>query len=189
MQLPSSNPTHDASDRISNNHTPHPVLWHTSPKYEIKITTWGLYTEMIGRVRKTMWEYELCWTIIEMCTSHELVTVALIWYKVDSFTKWTHFYRPWTSKNDKKTKNNLQYVPSYDFMMRHTSAAASFTSHETAFPVMDIVPRHTSAKPDARGLWRRCRILNLHRRGESGNRLTEASVRAAPGTDIHSIGI
>ena len=101
-------------------------------------------------------------------------------------TKCTHFYGPRTSKN---AKNNLQYEPSYDITMRQTSAAASFTSHETAFPVTKIVPRRTSAKPDARGLSRWCRILNRHPRGESGNRLTEASVRAAPATDIHSIGI
>ena len=28
--------------------------------YEIKITTWGCYTEMVGRVRITTGKYELC---------------------------------------------------------------------------------------------------------------------------------
>ena len=55
-------------------------------------------------------------------------------------TKCTHFYGPRTSKN---AKNNLQYEPSYDITMRQTSAAASFTSHETVFSVTEIVPRRT----------------------------------------------
>ena len=71
--------------------------------------------------------------------------------------------------------------------MRHLSAAVSFTSHETALRVMDIFLQRTSAKPDARGLSRWCRILNHHPRGESGNRLAEVSVRTALATDIHSM--
>ena len=92
-------------------------------------------------------------------------------HEVDSFSR-----TPGPQKIQKITYNTYHgsLVPSYDITMIQTSAAASFTSHETAFPVTEIVPRRTSAKPDARGLSRACRILNRYPRGESVNRLSEA---------------